>query len=263
MMNPPQVRAGAPASISVIGAGIAGTWQALMFAKAGCKVALYERSDPSLTQATGHWAGGMLAPYCEGETAEYLITRLGLRSLDLWRETLPQARFNGSLVVAHARDRADIVRFDRLAGPHRHVGAEELAELEPVLAGRFPDGLYFEREGHLDPRQALPTLHDTLRASGVTIEFNSAAAPDDIDGTVIDCRGIAARDDTCPRSARRQGRDHHRGNGGGRAVASDPSGASALAALYRAARRQPVSDRRDLDRGRRATASACAPRSNC
>ena len=89
MMNPPQVRAGAPASISVIGAGIAGTWQALMFAKAGCKVALYERSDASMTQATGHWAGGMLAPYCEGETAEYLITRLGLRSLDLWREALP------------------------------------------------------------------------------------------------------------------------------------------------------------------------------
>jgi len=198
MMNPPQVRAGASASISVIGAGIAGTWQAMMFAKAGCKVTLYERSDPSLTQATGHWAGGMLAPYCEGETAEYLITRLGLRSLDLWRETLPQARFNGSLVVAHARDRADIVRFDRLAGPHRRVDADELAELEPVLAGRFPDGLYFEREGHLDPRQALPTLHDALRASGVAIEFNSAAAPDDLDGIVIDCRGIAARDDTCP-----------------------------------------------------------------
>src|SRR5664279_5762144 len=125
-----QDRARAPASISVIGAGIAGTWQALLFAKAGCKVTLYERSDASMTQGTGHWAGGMLAPYCEGETAEYLITRLGLRSLDLWRDALPQARFNGSLVVAHARDRADIVRFDRLAGAHRRVDADELAELE-------------------------------------------------------------------------------------------------------------------------------------
>jgi glycine oxidase len=185
-----------PASISVIGAGIAGTWQALLFTKAGCKVTLYERSDASMTQATGHWAGGMLAPYCEGETAEYLITRLGLRSLDLWRETLPDAKFNGSLVVAHPRDRADIVRYDRLAGPHRRVDADEIATLEPVLAGRFPDGLYFEREGHLDPRQALPALHDTLRASGVPIEFDSAAGPSDLDGVVIDCRGIAARD-TC------------------------------------------------------------------
>lgn len=197
-MNPPQSRVRVPAYVSVIGAGIAGTWQALMFVKAGCKVALYERSDPSLTQATGHWAGGMLAPYCEGETAEYLITRLGLRSLDLWRETLPQARFNGSLVVAHARDRADMDRFDRLAGPHQRVGADDIAELEPMLAGRFREGLFFTQEGHVDPRQALPALHDALRASGVPIEFKSAAAPDDFDGIVVDCRGIAARDDTCP-----------------------------------------------------------------
>jgi glycine oxidase len=192
-----QQQARRSSSIHVIGAGIAGTWQAFLFAKAGCKVTLHERSDASLTQSTGHWAGGMLAPYCEGETAEYLITRLGLRSLDLWRDALPQAKFNGSLVVAHPRDRADIVRFDRLAGPHRRVAADEIAALEPVLAGRFPDGLYFEREGHLDPRQALPALHAALRAAGVPIEFKSAASPGDFDGTVIDCCGVAARD-ACP-----------------------------------------------------------------
>ena len=89
-------------SISVIGAGIAGTWQALQFAKAGHKVTLYERDEPAMTQATSHWAGGMLAPHCESETAEPVITRLGLRSLDLWREALPDTPFNGSLVIAHA-----------------------------------------------------------------------------------------------------------------------------------------------------------------
>jgi len=196
-MNQPHNHVRASESISVIGAGIAGTWQALMFAKVGCKVKLYERSDASLTQATGYWAGGMLAPYCEGETAEYLITRLGLRSLDLWRETLPQTSFNGSLVVAHARDRADLERFDRLAGPHRRINAGEIAEMEPVLAGRFPEGLFFSNEGHLDPRKVLPALHESLRAQGVAIEFNSPAQPRDFDGMVIDCRGIAARD-SCP-----------------------------------------------------------------
>jgi glycine oxidase len=195
-MNQPQFGVLAPASVSVIGAGVAGTWQALMFAKAGCKVTLYERSDASMTQATGHWAGGMLAPYCEGETAEYLITRLGLRSLDLWRDALPQTPFNGSLVVAHARDRADMERFNRLAGPHQRIGADDIAALEPILAGRFAEALFFPQEGHVDPRQVLPDLHDALRASGVAVEFNSAAAPDELDGTVIDCRGIAARD-TC------------------------------------------------------------------
>ena len=193
-MNQPQFRALAPASISIVGAGIAGTWQALMFAKAGCKVALYERGDAAMTQATGHWAGGMLAPYCESEAAEPLITRLGLRSLELWRDALPQTPFNGSLVIAHARDRADFERFARLAGGHRRVGGAEIAELEPDLGGRFHDGLFFAQEGHVDPRQVLPALHEKLRASGVPIEFKSAADPSDIDGTVIDCRGIAARD---------------------------------------------------------------------
>jgi len=196
-MKTPQIPGRNSPPVRVIGAGIAGTWQALLFAKAGCEVALYERSDASMTQSTGHWAGGMLAPYCEGETAEYLITRLGLRSLDLWREAMPQAKFNGSLVVAHPRDRADIERFDRLAGPHRRVDADEIAKLEPALAGRFREGLYFEQEGHLDPREVLPVLHDALRTAGVSIEFNSMATPNGFKGTVIDCRGIAARD-ACP-----------------------------------------------------------------
>ena len=46
--------------ISVIGAGIAGAWQALLFANAGRRVTLHERSDAAMTQSTSHWAGGML-----------------------------------------------------------------------------------------------------------------------------------------------------------------------------------------------------------
>src|SRR4051794_20392982 len=100
-----QSRVDAP--VSVIGAGIAGTWQALLFAKAGHAVTLYERDSAELTQASSYWAGGMLAPWCEREASEPVITRLGVRSLDLWREQLPDTPFNGSLVVAHARDRSD------------------------------------------------------------------------------------------------------------------------------------------------------------
>jgi glycine oxidase len=138
----------------------------------------------------------MLAPYCEGEAAEPLITRLGLRSLDFWRDALPETPFNGSLVVAHPRDRADFERFAKLTSGHERIGSEAIAELEPALAGRFHDGLFFKQEGHVDPRQVLPALHAALRDVGVPIEFKSAATPADLDGTVIDCRGIAARD-TC------------------------------------------------------------------
>lgn len=147
-----------------------------------------------MTQATSHWAGGMLAPFCEGETAEPVITRLGLRSLDLWREVLPQTPFNGSLVVAHPRDRADFERFARLTGGHKRLGREEIASLEPALAGRFSDALFFAQEGHVDPRQVLPALHDVLRSAGVPIAFNAETGQGDRDGVVVDCRGLAARD---------------------------------------------------------------------
>jgi glycine oxidase len=190
-----QSRNDSSASVSVIGAGIAGTWQALLFAEAGCKVAVYERGDPAMTQSTSHWAGGMLAPYCEGETAEPLVTRLGVRSLDLWRDALPaDTAFNGSLVLTHARDRADLERFTRLSTGHERLGGEAIAALEPDLAGRFSDGLFFAQEGHIDPRHVLSALHARLHAAGVPIEFNAAPKPRELDGTVIDCRGMAAHD---------------------------------------------------------------------
>jgi glycine oxidase len=187
-----QTQARSPQSVSVIGAGVAGTWQALMFARAGAKVAVYERDKPAMTQSTSHWAGGMLAPHCESESAEPVITRLGLRSLALWREVLPDTPFNGSLVVAHGRDRADFERFARLARGHRRIGAEEIAALEPDLAGRFSEALFFPAEGHVEPRRVLPALHEKLRAAGVPIEFDAEVVPADLDGLVIDCRGIAA-----------------------------------------------------------------------
>src|SRR5579884_1721815 len=110
-------------SVSIIGAGIAGAWQALLFAQAGHDVTLHERSDENLMLSTSHWAGGMLAPHCEAESAEPVISRLGLRALDLWRRELPDTPFNGSLVVAHPRDRSDFERFARLTADHRRLDA--------------------------------------------------------------------------------------------------------------------------------------------
>jgi glycine oxidase len=180
--------------ISVIGAGIAGAWQALLFAQAGHAVTLHERSDAGMTDSTSYWAGGMLAPYCEAETSEPVISRLGIRALDLWRQHFPHTPFNGSLVVAHARDRADFERFARLTTGHRRLDARALSELEPSLQGRFRDALFYADEGHVEPRRVLPELHARIAEAGGTLKFNSDAHADDLDGIVIDCRGLAARD---------------------------------------------------------------------
>lgn len=181
-------------SISIIGAGIAGAWQALLFAQAGRQVTLHERSDAAMLQATSHWAGGMLAPWCEAEVSEPVIGRLGLRSLDLWRQHFPKTPFNGSLVVAHPRDRADFDRFAKMTSGHRRLDAAAMRDLEPALEGRFRDGLFYPDEGHVEPRRVLPQLHARLVEAGGNIQFNSDVHPNDCDGIVIDCRGLAARD---------------------------------------------------------------------
>jgi glycine oxidase len=186
--------------VSIIGAGIAGAWQALLFAQAGHAVTLHERGDEAMTEATSHWAGGMLAPYCEAEVAEPIISRLGLRSLDLWRRELPDTPFNGSLVVAHPRERNDFERFAHMTEDHRRLDAAGLAELEPSLEGRFRDALFFPAEGHVEPRRVLPKLHERIRAAGGTIKFCSDVTAGDLanldpKGIVIDCRGLGARDE--------------------------------------------------------------------
>ena len=185
------------ASVNVIGAGIAGTWQALAFARAGYNVTLHERGDTAMTQATGHFAGGMLAPWCEREASEPLITRLGIRSLDLWRDVLPETPFNGSLVVAHPRDRNDFDRFAKLTSDYDRLDKDGVAKLEPSLDGRFRDALFFAGEGHVEPRTVLPKLHEKLAVAGATIKFESDVGPDGLANescVVIDCRGLSARD---------------------------------------------------------------------
>jgi glycine oxidase len=179
----------------VIGAGIAGTWQALALTRAGFDVVLHERSGPSLDQSAAYFAGGMLAPWCEQEASGRVVTRLGIRSLAVWRDEIPDTPFNGSLVVAHPRDRADFERFARLTSHHGHVRGNELAQLEPALTGRFNDGLFFTGEGHVEPRKVLSQLHQRVTEAGADIRFGSEPAPETLDGTVIDCRGLAARDD--------------------------------------------------------------------
>jgi glycine oxidase len=190
----PPAAPGGESPVSVIGAGIAGAWQALLFAQAGRAVTLHERSDAAMTQSTSYWAGGMLAPYCEAEGSEPVIVRLGIRSLGLWREHFPDTPFNGSLVVAHARDRADFERFARLTTGHRRLDGRGVSEIEPSLEGRFREGLFYADEGHVEPRRILPELHARIAAAGGAIQFNSEPNVEDIDGIVIDCRGLAARD---------------------------------------------------------------------
>jgi glycine oxidase len=180
--------------ITVQGAGICGLWQALTLAKAGHAVTLIERSEKPFESACSFYAGAMLAPYAEEEGAEELIRELGLRSIELWRETYPDTQAHGSLIVAQARDRKELDRFERLIQGHKRVNGDEITELEPELAGRYETGLYLEQEAHVHPHQAMDFLLSAVKEAGVNVLFGQSEIPDGFD-LVIDCRGLAARDD--------------------------------------------------------------------
>jgi glycine oxidase len=183
-----------PKAITVRGAGVAGLWCALLLARGDQKVTLVERSEKPFVDACSFYAGAMLAPYCEEEVAEALIRELGLRSIEMWRETYPETEVNGSLIVAPARDRRELDRFARVTTGHERVDAEKIAELEPDLADRFASGLYFAGEGHLHPHRAMAFILEQAQEAGVTVRFGETAVPKGAE-LVVDCRGLAARDD--------------------------------------------------------------------
>jgi glycine oxidase len=187
--------------VAVIGAGIAGLTCALELAQRGAEVEVLERAEVLGSSSCSWYAGGMLAPWCELESAEPLVATLGSESLAWWQRNFPGTVLNGSLVVAHARETADLLLFGRRTQRFEWLDGEAIAALEPDLAGRFNKALYFREEGHLDPRDALAVLAQRLADLGVTIRFGVSASVEVLaarssgirDSCVLDCTGLAAR----------------------------------------------------------------------
>ena len=178
---------------TVVGAGVAGLTTAVTLAERGATVSLVERSRE--LGANASWlAGGMLAPFCEGESAPPSVVELGRRAIDWWAARVPGVVREGTLVVAPPRDVGEIERFAQRTREHERADEARVAALEPDLAGRFHKGLFFAGEGHLDPRAAMRALVERLRRAGVDVRFGTDGerlGPEA--GIVVDCRGFAAR----------------------------------------------------------------------
>ncbi|MDO1583962.1 glycine oxidase ThiO [Rhizobium oryzicola] len=177
-------------SILIKGAGVAGLTAAFELASRGFEVEVYERSTET-GHGASHYAGGMLAPWCEREAAEEVVLTLGLAAADWWEKALPgQVTRKGTLVLSTERDQSDLKRFASRTSGYEWLDGDGIAALEPALSGRFRPGLFFAGEAHLDPRKALQGLHQALVAKGVRFHFG--AEPEGHYAQVIDCTGSAA-----------------------------------------------------------------------
>ena len=175
--------------VLVKGAGVGGLTVARELDARGADVTVVD-PRPGFAGAASWLAGGMLAPWCERESAEEAVLLRGRDAADRWEAILPgEVRRNGTLVVAPARDHAELKRFASRTNGHKWLGEQEIAGLEPSLAGRFRQGLFFSQEAHLDPRRVLTMLRSKLMTRGVS--FVADRPGHQTFDTVVDCTGAA------------------------------------------------------------------------
>jgi glycine oxidase len=104
---------------SVPGAGVAGLCAATTSAERGARIEVIDCDRDPI--GASHYAGGMLAPFCEGETAPEVILRRAQAARDWWAARVPGVMHHGTLVVAPPRDRAELDRFGPATRGHDWV----------------------------------------------------------------------------------------------------------------------------------------------
>lgn len=180
--------------VTILGAGVAGLTAATELVARGIDVQIVERGQAPGAQSCSWYAGGMLAPECEADLAEPIVVELGRTAITWWQKYVPNIVQMGSIVVSTGRDRNELKRFASRTRNHQMLDQKALLGLEPDLAERFDEALYFADEAHMDPRAALLALSEHLKAQGV--QFHYGAVLDDVTpgDKIIDARGLAARD---------------------------------------------------------------------
>ncbi len=180
--------------VTVVGAGVAGLTAALALAERGCAVEVFERGAVAWgCRPARVWAGGMLAPWCERETAEELVVELGREAFDWWPRHHPDTVRRGTLVLASRRDEPDLDRFARRTrghqrarrGGHRGARARSRRPLRP--AGCSSPRRPISTPGPRWPRS--PSAWAARRGDPLRRRGRGACS-----GPVVDCRGLAARD---------------------------------------------------------------------
>lgn len=213
--------------VGIAGAGLAGRSLAWRLLRAGCRVSLFDARQRDDVATASHTAAAMLSPLAELAVSDDVVFDLGQRSMALWPQWVAELaehggepvylKQEGTLVVAHTQDGASLEHFNRLlhhklpAASQAQVhtlDARGVAELEPLLAGRFAKGLFLDGEGQLANDQWMAALAldiDRLMGrlngqwhEGVNVEQISAHAITAADtlhtvDVAVDTRGVGSK----------------------------------------------------------------------
>ena len=82
---------------SVLGSGVAGLCVATLLLERGETVEVITQPD---CRAASHWAGGMLAPWCEAESAPPQVIEWGQHAARWWSKRVDGAEQQGTPVAA-------------------------------------------------------------------------------------------------------------------------------------------------------------------
>jgi glycine oxidase len=190
-------RNSADPSIAIIGAGILGSSLAYRFSQEGFCVSVFEQQACTDTTSASFVAGGMLTPFCELESAPTCIAQPGLQSIEIlknWVKDLDSTKqvwfqTNGSLVVAHHRDRTEL---QRLISRLKYLGLESSYQTTD-------QGLFFPQEAHVHPHSLLQALRERSQKQGAQFYFQHPVLNyqelQDFHW-ILDCRGLQAKNET-------------------------------------------------------------------
>ena len=171
-----------PLNVGIAGAGLAGRLLAWRLALLGARVSLFDAKRRDDLTSASQTAAAMLSPLAELAVSDDAVFELGQRSLALWPQWLAQIatpvyfRQDGTVVVAHTQDGASLEHFSRLLhhklpevskAQVQTLDAAALAQVEPILAGRFNGGLFLAGEGQLANDQLMAALAIELDRLGV------------------------------------------------------------------------------------------------
>ena len=224
-----------PLHIGIAGAGLAGRTLAWRLLRAGCRVSLFDARQRDDMATASQTAAAMLSPLAELAVSDEAVFALGRRSMQLWPRWIAELaegsersagracgassappggsvlhevkslgakdspvyfRQQGTLVVAHAPDKASLEHFSRLLHHKLPVACREavhtldaaaLAHYEPALAGRFAGGLYLEGEGQLANDQWMAALANAIDQLGV--QWFEGQAVEAIEAHRVVCAG--------------------------------------------------------------------------